>query len=214
MPMIPPATSEPDPELRPAAGGDPAARPATRPARSGPRRLGASLLAALAGVLVALGTFVVLAVLLAAAGLAIGVPMGLAPGDWRQLETVVAGAAALGAFVAYLFGGYVAARLGGHDGLHHGVRVFALGLSTLAALGLLGMAMLGPASVDAHLHAQAAPTAPAAGIQVGTIAVKTAIWSILAMLAGAVTGGLLGGRSAERRPTGPGVGPARGGRNP
>ena len=198
--MIPPATETPTPELRPAAGGDPAAGPATRTARSGPRRLGASLLAALAGVLVALGTFVVLAVLLAAAGLAIGVPMGLAPSDWRQLETVVAGAAALGAFVAYLFGGYVAARLGGHDGLHHGVRVFALGLSTLAALGLLGLAMLGPASVDTHLHAQAAPTAPAAGIQVGTIAVKAAIWSILAMLAGSVSGGLLGGRTPRREP--------------
>jgi hypothetical protein len=126
--------------------------------------------------------------------------MGRAPGDWRQLETVVAGAVALGAFVAYLFGGYVAARLGGHDGLHHGVRVFALGLSTLAALGLLGMAMLGPASVDAHLHAQAAPTTPAAGIQVGTVAVKTTIWSILAMLAGSVSGGILGGRADRVEP--------------
>jgi MFS family permease len=202
MPMTPPATETPTPELRPAAGSPPAARPDTRTARPRPepRRLGASLLAALAGVLVALGTFVVLAVLLAASGLAIGVPMGLAPGDWRQLETVVAGAVALGAFVAYLFGGYVAARLGGHDGLHHGVRVFALGLSTLAALGLLGMAMLGPASVDAHLHAQAAPTTPAAGIQVGTVAVKTTIWSILAMLAGSVSGGILGGRADRVEP--------------
>jgi hypothetical protein len=196
--MTPPATETPTPELHRAAGSPPAARPDTRTARSEPRRrLGASLLAALAGVLVALGTFVVLAVLAGASALAIGVPMGLAPSDWRQLETVVAGAVAVGAFVAHLFGGYVAARLGGHDGFHHGVRVFALGLSTLAALGVLGVAMLGPASVDAHLHTQAAPTAPAAGIQVGTIAVKTVIWSILAMLAGSVSGGLLGGRAAR-----------------
>src|SRR5919198_5643466 len=88
--------------------------------------LGASFLSALAGVLVAFGTFVVLAMVGTAAGLAVGVPMDLAPGDWRRLETVIAAAAAVGAFVACLFGGYVAARLGGHDGLRPGVGVFAL----------------------------------------------------------------------------------------
>jgi MFS family permease len=171
-------------------------QPASTPSER--RRLGASLLAALAGVLAAFGAFGVLAVLLAAMGLSIGVPLGLAPGDWRQLETVIAAAAALGSFVAYLFGGYVAARLGGRNGLQQGVRVFVLATAALAALGLLALAMAGPATIDAHFRSQGGAAA-AAGMQVGKVAVKTAIWSLLAMLAGAVSGGVLGGRGGRGR---------------
>jgi hypothetical protein len=173
--------------------GPTSSTPPTRP------RLGASPLAALAGVLVAFGTFGVLAVLVAAAGMAIGVPLDLAPGDWQRLETAIAAAAALGALLAYLFGGYVAARLGGSDGLQHGLRVFTLAVVTLAALGLLGFAMAGPANIGAHLHAGGAPPVPAAGVQVWEVAIKAVIWSLLAMLAGSVTGGILGERAHRRQ---------------
>jgi MFS family permease len=173
-----------------------AGAPRERPDQPG---LGASLLAALAGVLVAFGTFGVLAVVVAAVGMAIGVPLDLAPGDWRRLETAIAAAAALGALLAYLFGGYVAARLGGRDGLQHGLRVFTLAVTALAALGLLGLAMAGPASIGAHLYSGGTPPVAAAGVQVWQVAVKTAIWSLLAMLVGSVIGGVLGERAHRRQ---------------
>src|SRR6266540_3740601 len=96
----------------------------------------ASMLAAAAGVLAAFGSFLVLAVLIGASGIAVvGMPLDLAPRDWHRLATVIALGAALVSLLAYLFGGYVAARLGGRDGLQHGLRVFALAVLVLGVLG-------------------------------------------------------------------------------
>src|SRR6266498_3538510 len=108
------------------------------------------MLAAVAGVLAAFGSFLVLAVIVGATSIAlIGMPLDLAPQDWHRLATVIALGAALVSLLAYLFGGYVAARLGGRDGLQHGLRVFALAVLVLGVLGLLLLGMAGPVSTEA-----------------------------------------------------------------
>ena len=156
------------------------------------------MLAAVAGVLAAFGSFLVLAVVVGAAGLAIvGMPLDLAPRDWHRLATVIALGAALVSLLAYLFGGYVAARLGGRDGLQHGLRVFALAVLVLGVLGLLLLGMAGPVSVGTGLRQPS--TAPGQGISFGDVATKAAIWSLIAMLLGSLAGGMLGERAHRRR---------------
>jgi len=180
----------------------PAASHARQPKIDDRRRLrgGASMLAAVAGVLAAFGSFLVLAVVVGAAGLAIvGMPLDLAPRDWHRLATVIALGAALVSLLAYLFGGYVAARLGGRDGLQHGLRVFALAVVVLGLLGLLLLGMAGPVSVGTGLRRPSLSAAPGQGLTFGDVATKAAIWSMIAMLLGSIAGGMLGGRAHHRR---------------
>jgi hypothetical protein len=167
-------------------------------------RGGSSALAAAAGVLAAFGSFVVLAVVAGAAWLAIvGMPLDLAPRDWQRLATMMAlGSAAL-SLLAYLFGGYVAARLGGRDGLQQGLRVFALAVLVLGTLGLLLLSMAGPVSVGTGLREPSMAAAPGQGITFGDVATKAVIWSLIAMLLGSLAGGILGGRAHRRRADGP-----------
>jgi hypothetical protein len=163
-------------------------------------RGGASVLAAVAGVLTAFGSFVVLAVVAGAVGLAIlGMPLDLAPRDWQHLATVIALGSAAVSLLAYLFGGYVAARLGGRDGLQHGLRVFSLAVLVLGLLGLLALSMAGPVSVGAGLRQPGLEVKPGQGIRFGDVATKAAIWSLIAMLLGSLAGGVLGSRAHRRR---------------
>jgi MFS family permease len=180
----------------------PAASHAPQPKIDDRRRVrgDASMLAAVAGVLAAFGSFLVLAVVVGAAGLAIvGMPLDLAPRDWHRLGTVIALGAALVSLLAYLFGGYVAARLGGRDGLQHGLRVFALAVVVLGLLGLLLLGMAGPVSVGTGLRRPSVSAAPGQGLTFGDVATKAAIWSLIAMLLGSIAGGMLGGRAHHRR---------------
>ena len=159
------------------------------------------MLAALAGVLVAFGTFGVLAVLAGAAGLAVGVPLDLAPGDWQRLATIISLAAGALSLIAYFFGGYVAGRLGGRDGLQHGLRVFAMAVVVLGALTLLGLGMVGPASIGTGLRSPSVPPPPGEGLRFGEVVVKAATWSLIAMLVGSLAGGMLGERAHRRHQT-------------
>ncbi len=158
------------------------------------------MLAAAAGVLAAFGSFLVLAVLIGASGIAVvGMPLDLAPRDWHRLATVIALGAALVSLLAYLFGGYVAARLGGRDGLQHGLRVFGLAVVVLGLLGLLLLGMAGPVSVGTGLRQPSVTATPGQGITFGDVATKAAIWSLIVMLLGSLAGGMLGGRAYRRR---------------
>jgi hypothetical protein len=179
----------------------PAASPSTERLIEHPKvRWGSSLLATAAGVLAAFGSFVVLAVVTGAAWLAIvGIPLDLAPRDWQRLATMMALGAAVVSLLAYLFGGYVAARLGGHDGLQQGLRVFALAVLALGLLGMLLLGMAGPLSVGTGLRQPSMAATPGQGISFGDVATKAAIWSLIAMLLGSLAGGLLGGRVHRRR---------------
>jgi hypothetical protein len=158
------------------------------------------MMAAAAGVLAAFGSFLVLAVIVGAAGLAIvGMPLDLAPRDWHRLATAIALGAAVISLLAYLFGGYVAARLGGRDGLQQGLRVFALAVVVLGLLGLLMLGMAGPVSVGTGLRQPGASPTPGQGITFGDVAIRAGIWSLIAMLLGSIAGGMLGGRAHRRR---------------
>lgn len=158
------------------------------------------MLATSAGVLAAFGSFLVLTVIAGAAWLAVvGMPLDLAPGDWHRLATAIALGAALISLLAYLFGGYVAARLGGRDGLQHGLRVFALAVLVLGLLGLLLLGMAGPVSVGTGLRQPGMPPPPGHGITFGDVATKAAVWSLIAMLLGSMAGGLLGAWAHRRR---------------
>src|SRR6266511_6496898 len=146
---------------------------APTPADRHQTRGAASMLAAAAGVLAAFGSFLVLAVIVGATSIAlIGMPLDLAPQDWHRLATVIALGAALVSLLAYLFGGYVAARLGGRDGLQHGLRVFGLAVVVLGLLGLLLLGMAGPVSVGTGLRQPTTP--PGQGISFGDVATKAA----------------------------------------
>ncbi|HZD72375.1 MAG TPA: hypothetical protein VE776_00540 [Actinomycetota bacterium] len=160
----------------------------------------ASMLAAAAGVLAALGCSVVLTVVGGAAWLSVvGMPLDLAPRDWHRLATAMALGAALISLLAYLVGGYVAARLGGRDGLQHGLRVFALAVLAVGLLGLLMLGMAGPVGVGTGLRQPGMAARTGQGITFGDVAAKAAIWSMIAMLLGSTAGGLLGGRAHRRR---------------
>jgi hypothetical protein len=75
----------------------------------------------LAGVLVAYGAFAVLAALVGAVAVAIGVDAELASNDWTTFGRGSAVTATVVAFVAYLFGGYVAGRMARRAGLVNGL---------------------------------------------------------------------------------------------
>jgi hypothetical protein len=168
-------------------------------------------MASVVGVLVAFGASIVLAIVATATALAIGgMPLDLAPADWQRLATLIALGAATVSLIAYLFGGYVAARLGGRDGFQHGLGVFGLAVIVIGVLGLLAIGMQGPASVGAGVR-DPAVVAAGQGIRLGQVAFKAVIWSLIAMLIGSVAGGLLGGRASRLR-TGAASG-SGGGRN-
>jgi hypothetical protein len=156
-------------------------------------------MASVVGVMVALGASVVLGFVAAAIALAVGgMPLDLAPGDWQGLATLIALGAATVSLIAYLFGGYVAARLAGRDGFQHGLGVFGLALVVIAVLGLLAAGMEGPASVGAGVR-EPAVVAAGEGIRFAQVALKAAVWSLIAMLIGSAAGGVLGGRAARLR---------------
>ena len=159
----------------------------------------ARVLPTIAGVLAAFGSFVVLGVFAGAVGLAIvGLPLDLAPRDWDGLANGIAFGATVVSLLAYLFGGYVAARLAGGDGVQSGLRVFASGVLALGVLGLLLLVMSGPISVGTGLR-QPTLTATGQGITVGDVATRAIIWSLIAMLLGSLAGGVLGVRAHARR---------------
>jgi hypothetical protein len=173
----------------------PSPAPATdRPAR--PRR--GRAVATVAGVLAAFGSFVVLGVVAGAVGLAlVGLPLDLAPRDWNGLANGIAFGATVVSLLAYLFGGYVAARLVGSDGIQSGLRVFASGVLALSVLGLLMLVMAGPLSVGTGLR-QPSMASAGQGITLGDVATRSIIWSLIAMLLGSLAGGVLGARARER----------------
>lgn len=179
------------PANRPSPPSSPSATDRSRPRRG-------RALATVAGVLAAFGTFVVLGVVAGAVGLAfVGLPLDLAPGDWNGLANGIAFGATVVSLLAYLFGGYVAARMAGSDGILSGLRVFASGVLALSVLGLLALVMAGPLSVGTGLR-QPAMASTGQGITLGDVATKAVIWSLIAMLLGSLAGGMLGARAHER----------------
>jgi hypothetical protein len=135
-----------------------------------------SFISALAGVLVAYGAFALLAALVGAVAVAIGLDTELASNDWTTFGMGSAVTVTVVAFVAYLFGGYVAGRMARRAGLVNGLAVFALAVLLV---------------VVANLRSLGLPITATEWARIGTVA---GIGTLVGMLVGAGIGGVVGER--------------------
>jgi len=168
-----------------------------------------SLISVLAGVLVAYGAFAVLAALAGAVAAVIGLDTDLSANNWAELGIGSAIAAAVVLLLAYLFGGYVAGRMARRAGLLHGVGVFVLALLLVALIVVIAATQTDTSVIRGNLRSLGIPTTGAEWGNVGTLA---GIGSLVAMLVGALLGGLLGERwhtKLTRRAASPNYGPDR-----
>jgi 4-amino-4-deoxy-L-arabinose transferase-like glycosyltransferase len=168
-----------------------------------------SFISVLAGVLVAYGAFAVLAALAAAAAAAIGLKTDLSANNWAELGVGSAIVAAVALLLAYLFGGYVAGRMARRAGLIHGLAVFILALVIVALIAAIAATQTDTSAIRGNLRSLGIPTTGAEWSDVGTLA---GIGSLVAMLVGALLGGMLGERwhtKLARRAASPKYGPDR-----
>jgi hypothetical protein len=150
-----------------------------------------SFISVLAGTLVAYGAFAILAALVGAAATAVGVDNDLSQNDWARLGTGGAIAAAVVLFLAYLFGGYVAGRMARRAGLLNGLAVFLLAIVLIAAVGAIVASQADADTIRTNLRSLGLPTSGSEWGDIGTVA---GIASLVAMLLGALVGGVLGER--------------------
>jgi hypothetical protein len=150
-----------------------------------------SFISVLAGTLVAYGAFAILAALVGAAASAIGLNNDLSRNDWARLGTGSAIAAAVALFLAYLFGGYVAGRMARRAGLLNGLAVFLLAIVLIAAVSAIIASQADADTVRTNLRSLGVPTSGSEWNDIGTLA---GIASLVAMLIGALVGGVLGER--------------------
>jgi hypothetical protein len=150
-----------------------------------------SFISVLAGVLVAYGAFVVLAAVVGAVAVAIGLDTELASNDWATLGRGSAVTVTVVAFVAYLFGGYVAGRMARRAGLVNGLAVFVLALVVALVVGAIVAGQTDTAAIQANLRSLGLPVTAAEWARIGTVA---GIGTLVGMLVGAGIGGVVGER--------------------
>jgi hypothetical protein len=148
-----------------------------------------SFISALAGVLVAYGAFALLAALVGA--VAIGLDTELASNDWTTFGMGSAVTVTVVAFVAYLFGGYVAGRMARRAGLVNGLAVFALAVLLVMAVGAIVASQTDTEAVQANLRSLGLPITATEWARIGTVA---GIGTLVGMLVGAGIGGVVGER--------------------
>jgi hypothetical protein len=147
-----------------------------------------SFISALAGVLVAYGAFALLAALVGAVAVAIGLDTELASNDWTTFGMGSAVTVTVVAFVAYLFGGYVAGRMARRAGLVNGLAVFAL---AVVVVGAIAASQTDTEAVQANLRSLGLPITATDWARIGTVA---GIGTLVGMLVGAGIGGVVGER--------------------
>ena len=150
-----------------------------------------SFMSALAGVLVAYGAFALLAALVGAVAVAIGLDTELASNDWATLGRGSAVTVTVVAFVAYLFGGYVAGRMARRAGLVNGVAVFALAILLVVVVGAIVASQADTDAIQTNLRSLGLPITAAEWARIGTVA---GIGTLVGMLVGAGIGGVEGER--------------------
>lgn len=149
-------------------------------------------LSILAGTLVAFGAVTLAAAAAGAAGSALGLDTdGISTSEWRQAGMAGAAAAAIVLFTAFFFGGYTAGRMSRRAGARHGGLVFVLAAVVIAVIAVIGWALSGDVDVAAELGGQGIPTDRDTW---GDIGVGAAVAGLIAMLAGAMAGGIRGDR--------------------
>ena len=150
-----------------------------------------SFISALAGVLVAYGAFALLAALVGAVAIAIGLDTELASNDWATFEMGSAVTVTVVAFVAYLFGGYVAGRMARRAGLVNGLAVFVLAVLLVVVVGAIAASQAETEAVQANLRSLGLPITGTEWARIGTVA---GIGTLVGMLVGAGIGGVVGER--------------------
>ena len=150
-----------------------------------------SFISALAGVLVAYGAFALLAALVGAVAVAIGLDTELASNDWATLGRGSAVTVTVVAFVAYLFGGYVAGRMARRAGLVNGLAVFALAVLLIVVVGAIAASQTDTGTIQTNLRGLGLPITGAEWAKIGTVA---GIGTLVGMLVGAGIGGVIGER--------------------
>ena len=150
-----------------------------------------SFISLLAGVLVAYGAFALLAALVGAVAVAVGVDAELASNDWTTFGMGSAVTATVVAFVAYLFGGYVAGRMARRAGLVNGLAVFALAVVLVVVVGAIVASQTDTEAVQANLRSLGLPITATEWARIGTVA---GIGTLVGMLVGAGIGGVVGER--------------------
>lgn len=162
-----------------------------------------------AGTLVALGAFTVLLALAAAIAAGAGMDTELSTGQWDTVG--VGGGIVLGlvALLSYVFGGYTAGRMARRAGVVHGVLVFVTAVVLVAVVAAATHLFTDTQADDilGNLRSAGIPVDADEWRNLGTVA---GIASLVAMLLGAVVGGLWGERWHGRlvtRALDPDVGP-------
>jgi hypothetical protein len=150
-----------------------------------------SFISALAGVLVAYGAFALLAALVGAVAVALGLDTELASNDWTTFGMGSAVTVTVVAFVAYLFGGYVAGRMARRSGLVNGLAVFALAVLVAVVVGAIVASQADTEAVQANLRSLGLPITASEWARIGTVA---GIGTLVGMLVGAGIGGAVGER--------------------
>jgi hypothetical protein len=95
------------------------------------------------------------------------------------------------AFVAYLFGGYVAGRMARRAGLVNGLAVFALAVLLVVVVGAIAASQTDTEAVQANLRSLGLPITTTEWARIGTAA---GIGTLVGMLVGAGIGGVVGER--------------------
>ncbi|HEX2577081.1 MAG TPA: YrzE family protein [Aquihabitans sp.] len=150
-----------------------------------------SIVSILAGMVTAYGTFAILASIAGAIANAADADTEFRTNDWTGSGAVALLLSALVLLLAYLFGGYVAGRMARRSGLLHGIAVAVASLIVGGVVGGIVGAVADNDEVQDNLRSIGVPTNMD---QVTEVAVTGVIVSLLAMLAGAALGGLLGER--------------------
>ena len=148
-----------------------------------------SFISALAGVLVAYGAFALLAALVGA--VAVALDTELASNDWTTFGMGSAVTVTVVAFVAYLFGGYVAGRMARRAGLVNGLAVFALAVLLVVVVGAIVASQADTATIQANLRSLGLPITATEWARIGTVA---GMGTLVGMLVGAGIGGVIGER--------------------
>lgn len=167
-----------------------------------------SLISILAGTLVAFATFALLLAVAAGILAAVGVDTAaLTSNDWERLGIGGGIVAALVLFLSYFFGGYISGRMARRAGALNGGLVFL----TAILIGLVIAVVVGSqADTEAVARDLRVLGVPTSGSEYGDIGTVAGIAAIVAMLLGAILGGLAGERwhgKLAARALSPDVGP-------
>ena len=146
----------------------------------------------LAGTMVAFGTVALIAAGAGAAGSALGLDTeGISTDEWRQAGIAGAVVGAVVVFLSFFFGGYTAGRMSRRAGARHGAMVFLLSVVLMGAIALIAWAMSGDLNVANDLRDNGVPTDQNTWADIG---IGAAIAAGVAMLLGAIVGGIRGDR--------------------